>query len=76
MLDLVTDNQYNFGTGAWYYSTQDSCSTARSAATTDSADDWFNEYLSNCVGLGSSWSTSESGRETYWKAAKTAFNLS
>lgn len=75
VLDLVTANEYNFGTGAWYYSSQSACETARSMSK-DDADAWFDEYMANCDGMGSSWATSEPERETYWTAAKEAFGLS
>ncbi|PSR75525.1 hypothetical protein BD289DRAFT_487077 [Coniella lustricola] len=75
VLDLVTTDEYNFGTAAWYYSSQSACATARSMST-DDADAWFDEYMANCDGMGSDWATSEPDRETYWTAAKAAFNLS
>ncbi|KAF3768711.1 hypothetical protein M406DRAFT_223362, partial [Cryphonectria parasitica EP155] len=49
VLDLVTADEYNFGTGAWYYSSQDACATARSMSK-DDADAWFDEYMANCDG--------------------------
>lgn len=66
VLDLVTADEYNFGTGPWFYSTQ--CESAH-AATSGAADDWFDAYMS-CVGI-----TVDDARKAYWIKAKTAFSL-
>lgn len=66
VLDLVTADEYNFGTGPWFYSTQ--CESAH-AATSGSADAWFDAYMS-CVGI-----TVDDARKAYWIKAKTAFSL-
>ncbi|KAJ0121019.1 hypothetical protein J7T55_008179 [Diaporthe amygdali] len=70
VLDLVTADEYNFGTGPWFYSTQ--CTSAQSAAKSGSADDWFQAYMS-CVGVSTS---AQPDRLTYWNNAKTALALS
>lgn len=69
VLDLVTADEYNFGTGPWFYSTQ--CDSAKAAATSAKADDWFQAYMS-CVGVSTD---SQPERLTYWNSAKTAFSL-
>lgn len=69
VLDMVTADEYNFGTGPWFYSTQ--CSSAQSAAS-GGADAWFTAYMS-CVGVDAS---AQPERLTYFASAKTAFNLS
>ncbi|KAK7744990.1 hypothetical protein SLS53_003224 [Cytospora paraplurivora] len=69
VLDFVTQDKYNFGTGPWFYSTQ--C-TAAQAAKDSGADAWFQEYMS-CVGASTS---DEPGRLTYWDNAKKVFGLS
>ncbi|KAG6362009.1 hypothetical protein INS49_010238 [Diaporthe citri] len=68
VLDLVTADEYNFGTGPWFYATQ--CETAH-AATSGKPDDWFQAYMS-CVGVSTG---SQPERLTYWNSAKTAFSL-
>lgn len=68
VLDLVTDDEYNFGTGPWFYSTQ--CASAK-AATSGAADDWFQAYMS-CVGVSTS---AQPDRMTYWNRAKKVFSL-
>ncbi|KAI3401657.1 hypothetical protein diail_9321 [Diaporthe ilicicola] len=70
VLDLVTADEYNFGTGPWFYSTQ--CSAAQAAAKSGSADSWFDAYMS-CVGVSTS---AQPDRLTYWNNAKKAFSLS
>lgn len=69
VLDYVTKDQYNFGTGPWYYTTQ--CAAAKSQ-TGGSADDWFQAYMT-CVRASTS---AEPARLTYWDGAKLAFGLS
>lgn len=69
VLDTVTEDVYNFGTGPWFYSTQ--CSAAKSQ-TSGTADAWFEAYMS-CVGTSTS---AEPERLTYWNSAKSAFGLS
>ncbi|KKY34837.1 hypothetical protein UCDDA912_g05199 [Diaporthe ampelina] len=68
VLDLVTDDKYNFGTGPWFYSTQ--CESAKSA-TGGEPDAWFQAYMS-CVGVSTS---AQPDRLTYWDRAKTQFGL-
>ncbi|ROW18401.1 hypothetical protein VPNG_00104 [Cytospora leucostoma] len=69
VLDFVTKDEYNFGTGPWFYSTQ--CAAAQ-AAKDGGADAWFQEYMS-CVGASTA---DEPGRLTYWDNAKKVFGLS
>lgn len=69
VLDYVTKDKYNFGTGPWFYSTQ--C-TAAQGQTGGSADEWFQAYMS-CVGTSTS---AEPARLTYWNSAKKEFGLS
>lgn len=75
VMDLVSNDTFNFYSGAWYYTSQEACATARSLAGGD-ADAWFDEYMSNCDGMGSSWNSSEPERWEYWARAKEAFGLS
>ncbi|ROW11443.1 hypothetical protein VMCG_01186 [Cytospora schulzeri] len=63
VLDFVTKDEYNFGTGPWFYSTQ--CTDAQ-GQTGGSADAWFQAYMS-CVGTSTS---AEPDRLTYWNSAK------
>lgn len=68
VLDMVIADEYNFGSGPWFYSTQ--CQSAKSAISSG-PDAWFDAYMS-CVGV----STSEQPlRKTYWESAKKAFGL-
>lgn len=67
VLDLVIDDEYNFGTGPWFYSTQ--CQDIKSAATGD-PDDFFNAYM-GCVGVN----PDEEGRRPFFESAKKAFGL-
>ncbi|KUI67261.1 hypothetical protein VM1G_02691 [Cytospora mali] len=69
VLDYVTDDKYNFGTGPWFYSTK--CTDAHSQ-TSGSADSWFQAYMA-CVGVSTS---TEPSRLTYWDNAKKVFGLS
>lgn len=69
VLDYVTEDKYNFGTGPWFYSTQ--CVPAQ-GQTGGSADDWFQAYMA-CVYVSTS---AEPGRLTYWNSAKEAFGIS
>lgn len=69
MLDLVTADEYNFGSGAWFYATQ--CEPAH-AATSGQPDAWFQAYM-GCVGVSTSI---QPDRLTYWDSAKVAFGLS
>lgn len=68
MLGWVTVDEYNFGTGAWYLTTQ--CpATIREALIAD-IDTGFATYMSDCVGVEV---TDE--RTAYLTAAKEAFSL-
>lgn len=63
---LVIDDEYNFGSGPWFYTTK--CASARSALQ-QGTDAGFAAYMS-CVGV-----TVDSGRSAYWTRAKQAFGL-
>ncbi|ETS86699.1 hypothetical protein PFICI_00527 [Pestalotiopsis fici W106-1] len=67
LLDLVVDDQYNFGSGPWFYSTQ--CTDAQRTALQKGDDDGFAQYMA-CVGV-----TVTDDRNAYWTRAKTAFGL-
>lgn len=69
VLDYVTKDKYNFGTGPWFYSTQ--CTDAQ-GQTGGGADAWFEAYMS-CVGVSTS---AQPERLTYWNSAKKVFGLS
>lgn len=65
---MVTADEYNFGTGPWFYATQ--CAPAQ-ALTSGQPDAWFQAYMA-CVGVST---TVQPARLTYWDSAKTAFSL-
>ncbi|KAK6064101.1 hypothetical protein SCUP515_11954 [Seiridium cupressi] len=66
LLALVTDDNYNFGSGPWFYTTK--CASARSALQ-QGTDAGFAAYMS-CVGV-----TVTDDRSAYWTRAKQAFGL-
>lgn len=70
LLDLLRDNEtYDFGSGAWYLTTQ--CSKdVRSALQTGSETGW-QRYISDCVGTSV---TDE--RKEYWERAVKALGVS
>lgn len=76
VMNHVSNDTFNFFSGAWYYTIQSACSTARSMESGD-ADSWFVEYMDNCDGMGdvSTWNSSQPERWEYWAAAKSAFGL-
>ncbi|POS80837.1 hypothetical protein DHEL01_v200752 [Diaporthe helianthi] len=67
VLDLVIADEYNFGTGPWFYSTQ--CQDVKSAAKGD-PDAFFDAYM-GCVGVN----PDEEGRRPYFTSAKNVFGL-
>lgn len=67
VLDLVTADEYNFGTGPWFYSNQ--CQDAK-ALNKGKPDAWFSAYMS-CVGVNED----EPGRKEYFASAKKAFGI-
>lgn len=70
VLDLTTDNKFNFYAASWYYNT--SCPDIQ--RPTGSADTWFEAYMT-CDGLVEGWQTSQPERWAYWESAKAAFSL-
>jgi len=67
VLALVTPDEYNFGSAAWYLTTVCTAEVRSSLKTgTDAA--WA--AYSQCVGA-----TDPTGRKAYWDRAKAAFNL-
>ncbi|KAI1386868.1 uncharacterized protein F4822DRAFT_328525 [Hypoxylon trugodes] len=69
ILALVTPDEYNFGSGPWFFTTQ--CSTDIQEALKAGTDAGFQQYMS-CVGI----TDVTPDRLEYWNRAKTAFNLS
>jgi hypothetical protein len=67
LLALVTDDNYNFGSGPWFLTTQ--CASVRTQLQT-SPDAGFSAYMA-CVGV-----TLTDDRTAYWTRAKAAFGLS
>ncbi|KAI1268786.1 hypothetical protein F5Y18DRAFT_167059 [Xylariaceae sp. FL1019] len=67
VLDLVTDVNYNFGSGPWFLSTQ--CSKDVVEGLKVATDAAFAAYM-GCVGVEAT-----ADRTAYWTAAKTAFGL-
>ncbi|KAL7628351.1 hypothetical protein AAE478_002553 [Parahypoxylon ruwenzoriense] len=67
VLALVNDDQYNFGSGAWFLTTQ--CDSGVKDALKAGDDAGFQAYM-QCVGV-----TIDSGRQAYWDRAKQAFGL-
>ncbi|KAK8044261.1 hypothetical protein PG993_004285 [Apiospora rasikravindrae] len=67
LLAMVTDDKYNFGSGAWYLTTQ--CDKATQTALAAGDDAGFAAYM-KCVGV-----TVTDDRNAYWQRAKKAFSL-
>ncbi|KAK8070146.1 hypothetical protein PG994_006762 [Apiospora phragmitis] len=67
LLAMVTDDKYNFGSGAWYLTTQ--CDKGVQTALSKGDDAGFAAYM-KCVGV-----TVTEDRNAYWQRAKKAFNL-
>jgi hypothetical protein len=66
LLALVTDDNYNFASGPWFYTTK--CASARTQLETGS-DAGFAAYMS-CVGVSVT-----DDRNAYWTRAKQAFGI-
>lgn len=67
LLALVTDDQYNFGSGPWFLTTQ--CGADVQAALSSGSDAGFQKYM-QCVGV-----SADGDRLVKWQAAKTALGL-
>jgi hypothetical protein len=67
LLDLLVDDAYNFGSGAWYYSTK--CDDATKTALQAGDDAGFTAYMA-CVGTPVT-----DDRSAYWTRAKAAIGL-
>jgi len=64
----VTDDKYNFGSGAWYYTTQcDNYTKAFLEASLEAGYEW---YLSACIGVQFT-----DDRRSYWGKAKAIYNI-
>lgn len=70
VLDLVTDDRYNFGAAAWYLTSQCKAGNVVAALATASDAAW-NAYMT-CVGVGD---VNDPTRLAYWDRAKKAFGL-
>ncbi|KAI1137890.1 hypothetical protein F5Y05DRAFT_65169 [Hypoxylon sp. FL0543] len=68
VLALVTPDEYNFGSGPWYFTKH--CSTDVQNALKAGTDAGFQAYM-GCVGV-----VAGEDRLAYWDRAKTAFGLS
>ncbi|KFH46013.1 hypothetical protein ACRE_031220 [Hapsidospora chrysogenum ATCC 11550] len=67
VLDLVVEDDYNFGSGAWFLSTQ--CGKEVPQKLSSDIDAGFEDYMA-CVGV-----TVDKSRLEYLERAKSAFNL-
>ncbi|KAI1375664.1 hypothetical protein F4677DRAFT_446293 [Hypoxylon crocopeplum] len=67
VLGLVRTDEYNFGSGPWFLTTQ--CDSSVVDALKAGDDAGFQAYM-GCVGV-----TIDSDRQAYWTRAKAAFNL-
>ncbi|KAI2472104.1 hypothetical protein F4781DRAFT_428636 [Annulohypoxylon bovei var. microspora] len=67
VLALVTPDEYNFGSGPWFLTTQ--CTSAVQEALKKGDDAGFEQYM-GCVGV-----TLTQQRTDYWTRAKSAFGL-
>ncbi|GFP54953.1 hypothetical protein TASIC1_0004057800 [Trichoderma asperellum] len=68
ILSLVQPDEFNFASGAWFYSTH--CDASVKAALQANPDDGFKKYITTCVGTSV---TDE--RLAYFTRAKKAFGL-
>ncbi|CAN8100587.1 unnamed protein product [Discula destructiva] len=74
VLDLTSDDTFNFYSAAWYYTT--TCAALHQTGPGGDADAWFESFMGpNCDGLADGWKTSQPERWTYWESAKTAFGV-
>ncbi|KAF7539411.1 hypothetical protein G7054_g2199 [Neopestalotiopsis clavispora] len=67
LLDLLVDDAYNFGSGAWYYVNK--CTDAQKTALKAGDDAGFAAYMA-CVDV-----TVTDDRSAYWTRAKAAIGL-
>jgi hypothetical protein len=68
MMDIVTEDEYNFGSAAWFYSTQCSAEVKNLIDSDADRDTGFDKYMTDCV------QTEQSpDRLAYWTTAKAAF---
>ncbi|KAK7932098.1 hypothetical protein PG985_002810 [Apiospora marii] len=67
LLAMITDDKYNFGSAAWYFTTQ--CHQDVRDALAVGNDHGFGEYM-KCVNVELT-----DARNAYWQRAKKAFNL-
>ncbi|KAI1116794.1 hypothetical protein F5Y14DRAFT_33682 [Nemania sp. NC0429] len=67
VLDLLTDDEYNFGSGPWFL--KNKCAPSVADGLAQATDAAFDAYMA-CVGVST---TPE--RKAYWTRAKTAFGL-
>ncbi|EFX05389.1 hypothetical protein CMQ_3458 [Grosmannia clavigera kw1407] len=68
ILSLVTADEYNFGSGPWFLTTQ--CSSDVVSELRTGTDAAFSAYMA-CIGVDAT----DSGRLAYWNRAKTAFGF-
>ena len=64
---MVTPDEYNFGSAAWYLTTY--CKDAQSSLATGTDEGWA--AYNKCVGVDGTLPE----RMEYWNRAKKAFNL-
>ncbi|KAI1403075.1 hypothetical protein F4819DRAFT_253238 [Hypoxylon fuscum] len=69
VLALVNDDKYNFGSGAWFMTTQCKPEVKEGLAAGKDLDAGFKAYM-ECVGV-----TIDDERQAYWTRAKQAFSL-
>ncbi|KAI5862578.1 hypothetical protein GGS23DRAFT_597377 [Durotheca rogersii] len=67
ILDLLADDKYNFGSGAWFLTTQ--CGSDVVEGLKSGSDASFAAYMA-CVGVGL-----DGDRQAYWTRAKQAFGI-
>ncbi|KAI0387419.1 hypothetical protein F5Y04DRAFT_4261 [Hypomontagnella monticulosa] len=67
VLSLVNADQFNFGSGPWFFTTQ--CSKAVQDGMKAGTDAAFAQYM-GCVGV-----SVDSDRKAYWDRAKKAFGI-
>ncbi|KXX79766.1 hypothetical protein MMYC01_202809 [Madurella mycetomatis] len=68
VLDMVTPDEYNFGSAAWFLETQ--CDSGVREGLEGGTDAAWNAYM-DCVGVDGA----DSNRMEYWNRAKKAFGL-
>ncbi|KAK7757145.1 hypothetical protein SLS62_000693 [Diatrype stigma] len=68
LLALVTDDKYNFGSAAWFLTTQ--CEPRYLQALGDATDAAWVDYLTTCVKT-----TDTDTRDALWKGAKAALGI-